>query len=903
MRSPVPFGKYLLLDRISVGGMAEVYKAKSYGVEGFEKVIAIKRILPSMGEDREFVRMFIDEAKIAGQLSHANICQIFELGRITGQHFIAMEYIWGKDLLQIHNRFRKLGERMPVAMACYIISRVCEGLHYAHKKKDALGRPLEIVHRDCSPQNMLISYEGEVKLIDFGIAKAASRSSRTNAGVLKGKFGYMSPEQVRGMPLDRRSDIFAIGTVLHETLTGQRLFLGESDFSTLERVRNADIANPRSLCPDIPEAVDQIVMKALRREPGDRYQWCGDMNADLRRYLGEQTSAFTNKNLSDWIKKTFAAELERERELMEEYKRVDRDGTIGGQPIENQPENEQLAVSHSDANNDITTIRPMTEPDPVEEDMKRLPAQPSAPDDAPTAVFGEISLDHLEQIKRQMQEPPAAQDLSAGWVAPPQATTGTRQLTNPGMQPGTNPGRERTLTGSRQMAAPAPATMPGSISATLPATAPPEDTGRALFGPSVTTGGRNSRSGKHEIAFAATEITPLPETTGPETVITKNPLDGEAGAPVATASPRETVRQWGEPHYLAPPGAQHAPSFGNGAPSPWPEPAPQSGPMTYPYAPRAHTQPPPMRGSRFKDIALGISIAAVVVVLIAIGQRVINGEPKPPPAPAYVPPETGTLAVVIDSHERVKVEVNGELVGEVQKGDHLTLERQPGEYKVTARAQSGPPCERMVKVAAQKVEVVRCEFKSVNKDEASLVLRDLKDEHRVFVDDVEVATAAARNKVLLSPSEPHVVEVRLGDEVVNRIELTVEAGRSVTENAVKGTAPVPVPVPTPAPAPVKVPAPAPVEKPVPPKPVAEKPLGDKPKGKPGFLVLYSQPAGARVIVDGKDTGRSTPIPPSKPIELSPGTHKVTFDSAGTRFNYSVTIQSGKARNMNVTLTR
>ncbi|HEU5060606.1 MAG TPA: serine/threonine-protein kinase, partial [Kofleriaceae bacterium] len=228
MRQPVPFGKYLLLDRISVGGMAEVFKAKSYGVEGFEKVIAIKRILPSMGEDKDFIKMFIDEAKIAGQLSHANICQIFELGKHQGAHFIAMEYIWGKDLLQIQHRLRKGGQIMPVAMACYIVSKVCEGLDYAHRKRDAMGRHLEIVHRDCSPQNVLISYEGEVKLIDFGIARAASRSSRTNAGVLKGKFGYMSPEQVRGLPLDHRSDLFAVGTVFYESLTGERLFQGES---------------------------------------------------------------------------------------------------------------------------------------------------------------------------------------------------------------------------------------------------------------------------------------------------------------------------------------------------------------------------------------------------------------------------------------------------------------------------------------------------------------------------------------------------------------------------------------------------------------------------------------------------------------------------------------------------
>src|SRR5204862_2142381 len=184
---------------------------------------------------------------------------------------IAMEFIWGKDLLQIQNRLRKQKRQMPAAMACFVIAKVCDGLDYAHRKKDAMGRPLEIVHRDCSPQNVLISYEGEVKLIDFGIAKAASRSSRTMAGVLKGKFGYMSPEQVRGLPLDRRSDIFALGTMLYECLTGERLFQGETDFSTLEKVRNVDIRPPRDLNPNIPEAVEKVILKALAKDVEDRY--------------------------------------------------------------------------------------------------------------------------------------------------------------------------------------------------------------------------------------------------------------------------------------------------------------------------------------------------------------------------------------------------------------------------------------------------------------------------------------------------------------------------------------------------------------------------------------------------------------------------------------------------------
>src|SRR5688500_16672256 len=312
--------------------MAEVFKAKSYGVEGFEKIIAIKRILPTMGEDRDFIKMFIDEAKIAGQLAHANICQIFELGRIDGSHFIAMEYIWGKDLLQIQNRLRKIKQPMPVAMARFCMAKVLEGLDYATRKRDPLGRPLEIVHRDCSPQNVLVSYEGEVKVIDFGIAKATSRNSRTMAGVLKGKFGYMSPEQVRGLPLDRRSDIFAIGTMLYECLTGERLFQGETDFSTLEKVRNVDIQAPRTINPLIPEAIEKVILKALAKDVDDRYQWCSEMLADLQAFLMSQDVVFTAKTLSSWLKEVFQNEIERERQLLEQYKRVGRDGLIAGAP-------------------------------------------------------------------------------------------------------------------------------------------------------------------------------------------------------------------------------------------------------------------------------------------------------------------------------------------------------------------------------------------------------------------------------------------------------------------------------------------------------------------------------------------------------------------------------------------
>jgi serine/threonine protein kinase len=312
VRKPIPYGKYYLLDRINVGGMAEVFKAKAYGVEGFEKLVAIKRILPNIAEDEEFITMFIDEAKIAVQLNHANIAQIFDLGKIEDTYFIALEYVYGKDLRAIFERLRKRGEIMPIPTACYIITQVCEGLDYAHRKKDAMGRDLNIVHRDVSPQNILVSYEGDVKLIDFGIAKAANKASKTQAGILKGKFGYMSPEQVRGLPLDRRSDIFSLGIIFYEILTGERHFVGESDFSTLEKVRNVEIMPPTAYNRNIPESLEKIILKALAKDADDRYQFASEMEEDIQRFMISQGILYVRKDLSNFMKTLFAEDIARD---------------------------------------------------------------------------------------------------------------------------------------------------------------------------------------------------------------------------------------------------------------------------------------------------------------------------------------------------------------------------------------------------------------------------------------------------------------------------------------------------------------------------------------------------------------------------------------------------------------
>ncbi|MBX7098376.1 MAG: protein kinase [Myxococcaceae bacterium] len=332
-RAPIPFGKYLLLDRVNIGGMAEVWRAKSFGAGGFERVVAIKRILPNIAEDAEFISMFIDEAKITVQLNHANIAQIYELSHVQNSYFIAMEYISGKDLRAVFDRCRKRGEPAPIPLTCYAIAKCCEGLDYAHRASDGAGRPMNIVHRDVSPQNLLVSYDGEIKVIDFGIAKAAGKATKTQAGILKGKFGYMSPEQIRGLPLDRRSDVFAIGICLYEMLTGERLFVGDSDFSVLEKVRKVEVLPPTTYNRRIPEALEKIVMKALARDVEERYQYASEVGEALQRFLITSEAVFGRKDLAQYMKSTFAEEFEREKTRLKDYADVPKpEGVQYGDP-------------------------------------------------------------------------------------------------------------------------------------------------------------------------------------------------------------------------------------------------------------------------------------------------------------------------------------------------------------------------------------------------------------------------------------------------------------------------------------------------------------------------------------------------------------------------------------------
>jgi len=281
------YGPYELLEKIAVGGMAELFRAKRTGVEGFEKVLAVKRILPHLSDNKEFVDMFIDEAKMVAGLAHPNVVQIFDLGKHDKNYWIAMEYVHGRDLRTIIRRARERGLKIPLDISTYVVSKVCAALEYAHRKKDDKGQPMLIVHRDISPQNILISFEGDVKLTDFGIAKAASKASTTDKGALRGKLLYMSPEQAWGKPMDKRSDVFSLGIVFYEMLTEQKPFLGTSETSILETVRECRVPPPTTINDKIPEKLEKVVMKALERDPEVRYQDAGDMLRDLERVLHE----------------------------------------------------------------------------------------------------------------------------------------------------------------------------------------------------------------------------------------------------------------------------------------------------------------------------------------------------------------------------------------------------------------------------------------------------------------------------------------------------------------------------------------------------------------------------------------------------------------------------------------
>ncbi|MCA9568531.1 MAG: serine/threonine protein kinase [Myxococcales bacterium] len=297
---PQQFGDYHLLEKIATGGMAEVWRARAYGLAGFEKILVIKKVLQNLAGDDEFIKLFIDEARISVQLLHVNIVQVFDLGEVNGQYYMAMEYVHGQDLARLVSRALDMGT-FPIPLTLFVMSEVLKALQFAHERTDEDGKPLRIVHCDISPQNILVSYAGEVKITDFGISRAAFQAQALHE-VIRGKYAYMSPEQVDGKELDGRSDLFSLGVVFFEMLTGRRLFKAKSRDETIARVRRADVPAPHTYRPEISADLEAIVLKSLRARPEDRYQSCAEMLEAIGVLMVQEGHRATNNDLAAFVR-------------------------------------------------------------------------------------------------------------------------------------------------------------------------------------------------------------------------------------------------------------------------------------------------------------------------------------------------------------------------------------------------------------------------------------------------------------------------------------------------------------------------------------------------------------------------------------------------------------------------
>lgn len=305
----LPFGPYEVLARLATGGAANIFLARqSQG--GVDSLVCLKTLLPERAKDQEFVAMFLDEARLAARLNHPNCVAIYDLGREAGTYYITMEYILGETLWGLLATVAEVRAPLPPNVVASILAATAEGLHHAHQLNDPEGRPYNLVHRDVSPQNIMVGYDGRTKVVDFGIAKAETGREATATGIVKGKFSYMSPEQIRGMPVDARTDVFSTGIILHEMLTTEKLFRGDTEFQLMERVRNAEVLPPSKFNRRVPEALDKIVMKALARDVADRYASALELAQDLHKFLAPYR--FDPKEMVDHLRTLFRSDYEAE---------------------------------------------------------------------------------------------------------------------------------------------------------------------------------------------------------------------------------------------------------------------------------------------------------------------------------------------------------------------------------------------------------------------------------------------------------------------------------------------------------------------------------------------------------------------------------------------------------------
>jgi len=377
------FGKYLILDHLVDGGMAKICRARHLG-EQANKLVAVKMVQPQFSNDEAFVRMFQDELNITFGMLHPNIMQVYDYGKTNGQLYTAMEYIHGANLKQYLDRLKEKKVVFPVEISCYIISQVCLGLHYAHTFTDKLtGKPYNIVHRDISPHNIMLTYDGAVKVIDFGIAKASTNSEATQAGTIKGKLSYLAPEYLDGLELDARYDEFAVGITLWELLCSRKLFQANNDLAVLKQIQACKIIPPSEINPSVPKELDAIVMKALSKDRAHRYENLDQMNRALVRFLYSTYPEFNASDLKTFADDLFKSELEKDSVKFVEY------GSIDIQPYIEEMKQEESKTGRI-SKKDVASARPTASKDPKEPEREKI--REIELDIAPAQV--EIGLDH-----------------------------------------------------------------------------------------------------------------------------------------------------------------------------------------------------------------------------------------------------------------------------------------------------------------------------------------------------------------------------------------------------------------------------------------------------------------------------------------------------------------------------
>lgn len=416
MEAPVPkalstskrLGRYVLSHEIASGGMATVNLARAEGPGGFEKVVAIKSMHAHLAKDRAFVQMFLDEARIASRIDHPNVCRVFDFGEAEGTHYIVMEYIVGETLVALHQRAfaRAEPEERPrlSVYAAHIIADACEGLHAAHELRDEQGKLLGLVHRDVSPHNLFACYDGSVRLLDFGVAKVSGRPEETRSGVLKGKLAYMAPEQVRRQPVDRRADLWAMGVVLWELVTGQRLFRRASEVETLLAIERETPPLLREKCPTLAPELEAIVGRALAREPAQRYATAREMARDLNRFVGRSDEPVGVAEMAEWMESLFGATRDERLRAIDEARGTD---------AHTRPHAEAEGSATTPSLGPPDAARP---PRPAPPPQRSTPAKPSpAPAAEPAAEATVVRLDASAPATLTSGRP------SLGAFAPPPA--------------------------------------------------------------------------------------------------------------------------------------------------------------------------------------------------------------------------------------------------------------------------------------------------------------------------------------------------------------------------------------------------------------------------------------------------------------------------------------------------